>query len=329
MGKYKVAILDSGVDKDCDELKMTETDGINLVSSPLDDNYYDDNGHGTACATIIKRVNQNVKMHIVKILDNNCLTSSLKLIESLKYVCAREDIRLINLSIATVNEKYRNELKEICNLIIENGKIIVSSTDNINMFSYPAIFDNVIGVCGSYKCKYDEYWYNKNYQVQCVTNNIPIFLPSINKKYKLFGGTSKGAAILTGIISEILEQIPDIGLNELNEILEKRSKKNQWNQEEIYSKRNIKKFPPEIDKYCKKKLDFLVDIISLCLNIKQNKEVLYISKLSNPSILLNTDNIYDIVCSIEKALDFKLDYSKITAETVESVYSIYEFIYGI
>lgn len=147
-----VAIIDSGID-------MRNTDLCNMVSKgfSLDftnsnivyqNEYNDLNGHGTYCASIIRRFCPEVRFTIIKILDQNKLGCSKCLIEALDYLY-HNPVDIVNMSLSTQDEQFGKELWEICGKMKRSGMILVSSLANHAEISYPAVCEGVIGVRGS------------------------------------------------------------------------------------------------------------------------------------------------------------------------------------
>lgn len=71
--RVKVAILDTGIDKDHEYLKDNIVGGISFHYNNnyviTSDKYNDDNGHGTSCSSIIKKEFEEVEIIAVKVLD--------------------------------------------------------------------------------------------------------------------------------------------------------------------------------------------------------------------------------------------------------------------
>lgn len=328
-----VAILDSGINLENIETNKQVVGGISFIYDPKtgeiinDDCFEDENGHGTSCASMIKRIAPDTNFYIVKILDNNAKTNSKALLIALNYLLEK-DIRLINLSLATIEEKYFEEISEICNLLKQRGKIIVCSLDNRNNRSFPAVLDSVIGVRGSIFNSSEHFWYNKTLKIQCVADIIPVYIPTINGAYWLFGGNSKATALFTGHIANILSQHPDISFEQLNEILEQRAYKNNWNDNNIDSYIDFYgDITPISENFGQENMKLLISILRDNLGSSEAFEVLISrKKLYNPQIGVNKFNCYNIIKDIENKFGVKLCYSAITFNTFTSVYTLLDFI---
>lgn len=204
-----VAIIDSGID-------MRNTDLCNMVSKgfSLDftnsnivyqNEYNDLNGHGTYCASIIRRFCPEVRFTIIKILDQNKLGCSKCLIEALDYLY-HNPVDIVNMSLSTQDEQFGKELWEICGKMKRSGMILVSSLANHAEISYPAVCEGVIGVRGSQFLKEKEYIYHSDETIQCLGSSIPVLVEGLNGIYTFFGGNSKAAANISGIIAAQLQK---------------------------------------------------------------------------------------------------------------------------
>jgi len=77
------------------------------------DSYGDENGHGTACASIIKKELNSVELIAVKVLDKFG-NSNLELIEEGLRFILESDIRIVLMNISVKDGKDIKRLHEIC-----------------------------------------------------------------------------------------------------------------------------------------------------------------------------------------------------------------------
>lgn len=244
--KIKVAVVDTGIDTHHDYLKNNIVGGVSFASKDgyiiESENYEDQNGHGTACASIIKKEFEDVEIFVVKALDNLGRTNIQILEESLKYILGT-DIKIINLSLSVMESELVKDLYQICEDLKNEGKIIICSVANGFELSYPAQFDNVIGVRGFILEDENSIWYNKNYEIQSIVDNNSYLSCDINNSYKLFGKcNSQAAAKLTGIIANLLYKSPDMRLEDINKKLEKLCRKNNWTMKDLQASKRYPEF---------------------------------------------------------------------------------------
>ncbi|KIE44923.1 subtilase family protein [Clostridium argentinense CDC 2741] len=314
--KVKVAILDTGIDKDHDYLKDNISGGISFESDDnyviLSDKYDDNNGHGTACASIIKREFKDIEIFAVKVLDKDGRTNIQILEESLKYLL-NTNIRLINLSLSVIESEMVQDLYKICSELKKQGKIIVCSLANGFEESYPAIFDNVIGVKGFILEDENTFWYNRDFRIQCIIDNNSYINCDINNSYKLFGKcNSQSAAKLTGKIANILLKEPDITFELLEEKLEFLARRNKWDKKELLAS---KRYPDYKEGLYKRDNSILIDtanIVKEVLNIDKNDNRLYEYSLLSNKVGLNYDNCFKVIKKLEENFDIKFDYMNIS-----------------
>lgn len=194
--------------------------------------YYDDNGHGTACYCIISSIARDSKFYIIKILNDIAKTSVDLLIAALEH-CLSLECNVINLSLATLNEDNINELEKVCQKLNKQGKIIVASVFNRHKSSYPASFNSVIGVRGNTFNNQNQFWFNKEQDIECIADIIPQFTKRSLDNYMLFGGNSKACACMTGNIVNIIKDNYIYNLDSVKKILQKKAVKNHWTESDI------------------------------------------------------------------------------------------------
>lgn len=328
--KIKVAVIDTGIDINHKYLKDVISGGISFECDEkyifTSDNYCDYNGHGTACASTIKNEFRDIEIFTVKIMDEYGKTNIQILEEALKYLL-NTDISIINLSLSVMNSDKVDDLYQICEELHKRGKIIVSSVANGYEETYPAIFDNVIGVKGSILEDENTYWFNKNEKVQCIADDNPYLRCDINNSYKLFGKcNSQAAAKVTGIIANIISQNPDMNFNELNERLELFATRNIWTDEELMNskrgpiyKRNLYKMDIDIfERTCSVVKDFIKEDIS-------NHER-YDFKLFNRYNGVEYDECFKIIEKLENEFDLKFDYMNISRYDFVSINTLADLV---
>lgn len=325
----KVAIIDTGIDLEHEYLKENIIGGIafeckdNYIISS--DEYRDYNGHGTACASIIKREFNDVELFSIKALDKNGKTNIQVLEEALKYTL-KTDIRIINLSLSVIDSQMVNDLYKICTSLSNNGKIIICSLANVLEKSYPAVFDNVIGVKGFILNSEDSFWYNKDYDIQCIMDNNLHLAAYPNNSYRLFGkSNSQAAAKLTGKVANIISKNPNMGFFELQNKLEEISVKSSWIKNDLYRNKKNLEFNPKLYSNDNKLIIKLSNLLSNIFDIEDIK-ILYDTCLFDKKIGLNYINAFEIIKCIEKSFNIKLNYMSISGYNLISIYTLASLI---
>ena len=191
MKKCRIAILDSSIDK-----RLKNNSDIIYY-----ENAEDNSGHGTMCYSIIKTLSSETEFYICKILNDELYTSSEMLIQKLKELIGM-NIDIIHLSLSTSSAQFNEELKEVCCNLCESGKIIIAAHDNNKKIkSYPCDFSMVLGVDGGIFESNTDFLYDANKNAQAIANKVPVLTKGKKERYHFFGGTSKAAACMTGIIA--------------------------------------------------------------------------------------------------------------------------------
>lgn len=150
----KILVLDSGLDvqspfaqkndfKGGLEFYVDDTGNIKTKTSA-----FDDIGHGTAVVSIIDRLVPTAEIVPIKIVRNGMISGADVLIYALEYIYDNIPCNIINISAGIVCCDNIPALREVCMKIIKLGTVIISAFDNGGAISYPAAFDNIIGIDG-------------------------------------------------------------------------------------------------------------------------------------------------------------------------------------
>lgn len=178
--------------------------------------------HGTICAGIIKKYNNNSSISSIKILNDSGLTNRNKLIKALDW-CIDNNIKIINLSLGSSNVRDIIELGYIVDKAYKEGIIIIAANHNRNIMTYPASFYNVIGV----KCdrkeilNTGEYIYNHHCVdgIEITACSKHYLINYLNSSYETENVNSYAAPMITGIASKIVQENPTLSLTNVKKIL--------------------------------------------------------------------------------------------------------------
>ncbi|WP_158540671.1 S8 family serine peptidase [Romboutsia weinsteinii] len=316
-----IAVIDSGIDINFKEFKNKKIKALNINTYETSiESIKDFNGHGTACASEILRINPNADINIIKLLDENSQSTVKKLIESIEYASSIDDVRLISLSCSTFQDKYLNDFKNVIEYANRKNKLVICSSDNENKLSYPSYMDGVIGVkrCNTY---IEKYWFNKNRNIQCVCESKYRLLPNINKNYKLFGGNSYCAAYFCGLVSMFIKGDCEIENKMLIDIINKNADKNIWsvNCMDVDKYLGMETINKKYDYY---KFRILLDSIGEFSNI--NIEDIGMYPIYN---IVGIHNVYKFLKYLENKINQSIKYIEITAYDLRSIYSLYNLIF--
>lgn len=322
-----VAIVDSGFDSKNLFLKENIVGGIeispdgNIIDNSV---FHDEHGHGTCCCAVIRDVVPDVRIYVIKILNQYNQGSSLGLIEALRYVATIDEIKIINLSVATVSKHYQKEMKKVCEELTLQGKIIISSLGNRMKKSFPSCFQNVIGVRGNNFFYRQDYWFNERYTIQGVADCNPTLVKKSSSNFSFISGNSKAAILFSGIV---LKQIEECKVNSIGD-LKCFSEKNKWNEtniheRELYSKKMLEDYTNvKVEECDVELLKRIVEIIQYSFDTDIITNQAYKRNFLQPQFPFSFDNLYRALCMIEEEFNIELCVDPIPLYDVLDAYSI-------
>jgi len=218
MERINIFIIDSGVNINHSAFKNDDLKGFSYSTTGISNNFEDEYGHGTAVYGIIRKVKDianitNIKINsIEKGIEENIL------FDLLDYISTNFHPDIINLSCGLNICENLNKFNQICNKLTNKGTIIVSAFDNAGAISYPAAFNNVIGVTTGHFCNnVNEFEYIEDSIVNIAAKGSIQRLAWIKPEYILLGGNSFACAHVTVQIAKYLAE----GLKTKEKILNK------------------------------------------------------------------------------------------------------------
>ena len=322
-----IAIVDSGFDSNNTFLKKNVVGGIEISpDGTIIENaaFHDENGHGTCCCSIIRDIVPGVRIYVIKILNQYNQGSSLGLIGALRYVASIDEIRIINLSLATVDKYYQKEMERVCEELTLQGKIIISSLGNGMLESFPASFHNVIGVRGNNFFYSHDYWFNERYSIQGVADCNPTLVKKSPSNFSVISGNSKAAILFSGIV---LKQIEECKIHSISD-LERFSKRSEWNEMDIHENELLSKKIIEDYKSVKVEeddvelMEKIVQIIQESFGTDIITKQAYKHNFLQHQFPFSIHKLYRALCIIEEEFQFDFCVSPIPLYDVLDVYSI-------
>ena len=207
MNKKQVIIVDSGVSINNTYLKEDSIQGLCInkdmsISYDINDEY----GHGTAIYGIIRDVRDAANILNIKIPEIQNGIEACNLVAILKYIYDNFTPDVINLSMGiSICDDYK-ALYNICKKLSDRGTIIVAAFDNTGCYSYPAIFDCVVGVISHVECSnHKKYIYFSDNIVNFAANGNIQRLIWTEPEMIFMGGNSFACAHMTCIIVRVLQ----------------------------------------------------------------------------------------------------------------------------
>jgi len=206
----KVAILDTGINGNHEDLQGKITEGYNVITDSVitaNDNS-DDHGHGTMIAGVIGAIANNNKgiagidwnadIMPIKVLDQDGLGYSFDIATGIIYA-ADHGAKIINLSLGgrTYSETLKNAIDYAHD---QKGVLVIAASGNDNSsISYPAKFDHVLAVGATNQ--QDDRWYKSNFgpELDVVAPGSNILTSTKNGSYAYVTGTSLAAPNVAGL----------------------------------------------------------------------------------------------------------------------------------
>ena len=200
-----VVIIDSG----CGYYQNNHVlGGVSLCCNKESD-YYDGVGHGSAVINIILNQNPNSTFFIIKVTDSYESFSYQTLCRAFDYILQNGICpKIINVSLGTAVLDNYTELHERIVKLYENNVLIISAYSNEGLITYPAAFDEVIGVDMSPNCKSQtEYEYVEDSIINIRGSSSYYRALDHNQKKSLFRGASFSTSYITGLLLQNMQTI--------------------------------------------------------------------------------------------------------------------------
>lgn len=208
----EIIFCDSGISKDQNEYVQAYDIGYGI---------YDANGHGTSLISLVHKINKNIELESIKILDKNNEGSLEGLINALNK-CLELDSRVICLALSIDNTiTTNNELQEVVKKVRDSGKVIVAALHNEAMYSIPAGYQEVIGVKTRRISANQLQFYDVTQAIQCEIPLETFFCKSLDGNFVKFGGNSVACAFFAEHIASIIKTNEGYHLSDIEKIVAK------------------------------------------------------------------------------------------------------------
>ncbi len=217
----RIGVVDSGRDPEWEEPRIRK--GIGLVDphrefavarSPDD---RDRIGHGTACADVILELAPEVEIYPIRVFDVR-LETSVELSSAALEWAVEHRMHVVNLSLGTLIESSLRPFYRACELTRQAGVVIVAAVNLATGWSYPAVFENAIGVqAGRFRNAFD-FEYRADEAVECIAQG-ECEVRWLGARRKSVFGSSFAAPHISAIVALLLERFPNAGLEQIRDLL--------------------------------------------------------------------------------------------------------------
>jgi len=218
----KVAIVDTGIEPNHPKIGRVE-DGIAISLDANDnvrfvDDWRDRNGHGSACAGIIRRIAPEARLFSVRVLDEGAMSSTRLIIEAIGWAMDNA-VHLINLSVGSKGQLHLEELEEKCEQARKKGIVVIAAESNDQQLAYPAGLDSVISVGAANTKGIFHYYRDPTKPHRFLGHAGSQRVAWRNGEQRFTGGTSFAASQLTGLVALLKQRNPAASVEELIEEL--------------------------------------------------------------------------------------------------------------
>lgn len=224
MSRFKIAVIDSGIEITHPRLVGCKISGVtftkkegNVVCMP--EWGEDEIGHGTAIAAIIHRLLPEMELVSVRLqTTTNGGVSEDLMCEALAWCLAREDVKVINISMGIADASPSVRFFELCRQAYEKEVVICAAAHNTpGKACYPAYFPYVYGVTTGYIQNKWEYGYIEDSPLNIVAKGTTQRLAWRNGSYKISSGNSFATAYFTSIVARLRLENPNNSFEELHQ----------------------------------------------------------------------------------------------------------------
>ena len=231
----KVAVLDTGIDKDHPDLQVNIAGGVNFVrrGRKLDPTKWDDDdGHGTHCAGIIAAANNEIgvvgvapqaSLYAVKVLNSSGTGYWSDVVAALDW-CVANGVHVASMSLSSPSYAYPGDsVRDACSNAYAAGLLLVAAAGNdADAVGWPAAFSSVVGVGatgfdgnGDYLAGFS----NTGPEIELVAPGV--YIPSTYRGggYKELNGTSMACPHVSGAAALVLSALPSLSPGDVRAML--------------------------------------------------------------------------------------------------------------
>ncbi len=181
-----------------------------------------ENSHGTTCAAIIRKFAPDSPLVSVKVLNDERKCSKEQLVKALEW-CVENGIRVVSLSLGTIDARDYELMRNAINEVHHNGCIIIAAQSNRNVFTYVASLSNVIGVrstrgetLATGEFLFDPLAYDC---VEVTCGSEYVFTDYTGNEVRIPPANSYSAPLITAVVFNLLRLDPSIGFERIRELL--------------------------------------------------------------------------------------------------------------
>ncbi|QOY35030.1 S8 family peptidase [Anaerobacillus isosaccharinicus] len=234
----KVAILDTGIDRNHEDLSANVQGGFSVFTdSANSDPYYDGSGHGTHVAGTVAAVNNNLgvigvayhtDLYAVKVLNNSGSGSYEGIAKGIEW-SIQNGMDIINMSLGGSSSS--SILEQFCDLAYNEGVLLVAAAGNSGTrpgrgdnVGYPAKYDSVIAVAATDQNDNRGTFSSTGPAVEISAPGVSILSTTPNNNYASYNGTSMASPHVAAVAALVWEAKPNLTNVELRQLLNQTAK---------------------------------------------------------------------------------------------------------
>ncbi|RNA70179.1 S8 family peptidase [Alteribacter keqinensis] len=229
----KVAILDTGIDRNHEDLAANVKGGHSVFTdSANNDPFYDADGHGTHVAGTVAAVDNNLgvvgvatqaELYAVKVLNNNGSGSYAGIAQGIEW-SINNGMDIINMSLG--GSQSSSILEQFSNLAYEEGLLVVAAAGNSgnrggnnDTVGYPAKYDSVIAVAAVDQNNNRATFSSTGPAVEISAPGVSVLSTTPGNNYAAFNGTSMASPHVAGVAAQVWQAKPGLTNVELRNLL--------------------------------------------------------------------------------------------------------------
>lgn len=207
----RVCIVDSGIEADHPLVGEVHgswavvTDGTDLGVRPVD--HHDACGHGTACASVVRRVAPECELYSVKVLGERFSGTGAMLLAGLRWA-VDQGFDVINMSLSTTRAQYAEQLRALADQAFFQRSVIVAAAHNTPVESFPWRFSSVISVGSHGEDDPDLHLYNPTPPVEFFAKGNNVQVAWLGGSSLRTTGNSFATPYIAGLCARILSRHP-------------------------------------------------------------------------------------------------------------------------
>lgn len=218
----KVAVIDSGIDSTHPAIGQVSgyveivpgADGLQISTAPHADSF----GHGTACASVIRRLAPDCELYSVKVLTTGPGGTGPVFAAGLRWAI-EHGMHVCNLSLGTTKRDYFSLFHELADQAYFRNVMLVTAANNMPNPSFPSLYASVISVASHAIDDPYCFFYNPSPPVEFGAHGINVRVAWPGNRWIVSTGNSYAAPQITGLVTRLLEKHPGLAPFQVKTIL--------------------------------------------------------------------------------------------------------------